>query len=277
MPKVSGWTPAAPRRSTPESGAARFELSGQLKTKMPEASDVTALPGGRFLVVGDQKDAAYIVDSEGNRKKLELPGLKNGKSQLEGVAYDPVRKQLFVSREEARELIRYDWDAMKKNDEPKYDKSIELKGDVSGGAKNKGVEGMVYVPAEVSPTGDPQLLLAKEGKPRELALVQDNGKGKPLPVKLEKEVLAVCRDFSAVALDPKTGNIFISSDESATVAQVKLSRDGDKVVGKLVQSFPLRDEKGKSIERVEGLTFNPKGDLFVLTENDGVLRQLSRK
>ncbi|MBL8912976.1 MAG: SdiA-regulated domain-containing protein [Archangium sp.] len=274
MPKVSGWTPAAPRRSTPETGAARFELSGALKTKMTEASDVTALPGGRFLVVGDKKDAAYIIDSEGSRKKLELPGLKNGKSQLEGVAYDPVKKNLFVVREEAGEVLRYEWDAMKKNDEPVLEKRIELK---NKGPSNKGVEGAAYLPADLSPTGDAQLLLTKEGKPRELLMMSDNGKGKPLPVKLEREVLAVCRDFSGAAVDPRTGNIFISSDESSTVAQVKLHRDGDKIIGKLVQSFPLRDEKGKSLDRVEGLTFNPKGDLFVLTENDGVLRQLSRK
>jgi hypothetical protein len=80
-----------------------------------------------------------------------------------------------------------------------------------------------------------------------------------------------------VTIDPRTGNAFISSDESATVAQVKLVRDGEKIIGKLVQSFPLRDEKGKALERVEGLTFNDRGDLFVLTENDGKLRQLSRK
>ena len=44
-----------------------------------------------------------------------------------------------------------------------------------------------------------------------------------------------------------------------------------------MQSFPLRDDKGKSLDRVEGLSFNEKGDLFVLTENDGKLHQLKRK
>jgi len=33
----------------------------------------------------------------------------------------------------------------------------------------------------------------------------------------------------------------------------------------------------QALERVEGLAFNDKGDLFVLTENDGDLRALSRK
>lgn len=273
MPAITGWSRTTTRRTAPETAAARFELSGSLKTGMTEASDVTALPGGRFLVVGDRKDSAVIVGADGKREKLELPGLKNGSSQLEGVAYDPVRKHLFVSREESRELLRYEWDA-KKSTAPVLEKRFELE---LGGARNKGVEGLSYLPGEVSPTGEPQLLLAKEGKPRELVIMGDGGKGKPLPVKLEREVLAVCRDFSAVAVDPRTGHLFVSSDESAAVAQVKLVRDGDKVLGKLVQSFPLRDDKGKPLQRVEGLSFNEKGDLFVLTENTGVLHQLSRK
>ena len=189
------------------------------------------------------------------------------------MTYDPVRHHLFVSREESRELLRYEWDASKKT-APVLEKTISLD---DSGPSNKGFEGIAYVPGEFSPTGEPQLLLAKEGSPRELSLMGDGGKGKPLPIKLEREVLAVCRDFSAVTVDPKTGHLFLSSDESATVAQIKMVRDGDKVIGKLVQSFPLRDEKGKTLERVEGLSFNEKGDLFVLTENDGKLHQLSRK
>ena len=242
---------------------------------MAEASDVAALPGGRFMVVGDKSDRVCIVGADGKRTDLELPGLKNGKSQLEGVAYDPVRHHLFVSREESRELLRYDWDANKKA-APVLEKRIDLDG--FKGPTNKGVEGLAYIPGDVSPTGEPQLLLAKEGKPRELVIIGDGGKAnKPLSVKLEREVLAVCRDFSAVTVDPRTGHLFLSSDESATVAQIKLVRDGDKVIGKLVQSFPLRDEKGKSLDRVEGLSFNEKGDLFVLTENNGKLHQLNRK
>ena len=250
------------------------EFADELNLDFPLLSDPdrkVALEYG--LVVGDKKNTAVIVDADGKRSELELPGLKNGKSQLEGVTYDPVRHHLFVSREESRELLRYEWDASKKT-APVLEKTISLD---DGGPSNKGFEGIAYVPGEFSPTGEPQLLLAKEGSPRELSLMGDGGKGKPLPIKLEREVLAVCRDFSAVTVDPKTGHLFLSSDESATVAQIKMVRDGDKVIGKLVQSFPLRDEKGKTLDRVEGLSFNEKGDLFVLTENDGKLHQLSRK
>jgi uncharacterized protein YjiK len=275
MPRISdvGFRPAAPRRAA-DSAPARFEAGAQVSTGMTEASDVAVLPGGRFIVVGDRRDAACIVDATGKKELLELPGLKNGKSQLEGVAYDPVRKHLFVSREESRELLRYEWDATKKGAVPVLEKTIDVS---AGGPSNKGIEGLAYLPQSVSPTGEPQLLLAKEGKPRELSLLGDGGKGKPLPIKLEKEVLAVCRDFSAATVDPRTGHLFVSSDESATVAQVRLVRDGDKVRGQLVQAIPMRSGKDKPLARIEGLTFNERGDLFVLTENDGKLHQLTRK
>jgi uncharacterized protein YjiK len=274
MTRVAAWSPTHSRRTAPENAAARFEVKGTLATKMPEASDVVALPGGRFLVVGDRKDFAVLVEPDGRRSALKLPGLPNGTSQLEGVAYDSVRHHLFVVREEKRALLRYEWNPDKKSP-PVLERRFEVE---CGGPKNKGIEGLAFIGADVSPTGTPQLLLAKEGKPRELTLVDDGGnaKGQALPIRLEKEVYAVCRDFSAVAVDPKTGHLFVSSDQSAAVAQIRLVRDGDKVVGKLVHSFPLRNEKGKPLRRVEGLTFNEKGDLFVLTENDGLLHHLGR-
>ncbi len=255
-------------------GAAQFEAARQTKTSVKEASDVVSLPGGMFLVVGDTADKVGVIDANGKLNKLKLPGLSNGPSQLEGAAYDPVRHQLMVSREENRQILRYDWNP-EKNDPPKLEKTFELKS-VKGPA-NKGIEGLAYLPGDFSPTGTPQLLAAHEGSPRELLLLGDGGGGKPVKIHLEDQVKSVCKDFSAVAVDPVTGNIFISSDESSTVAQIELKRDGDKIVGRLVQSFPLRDDKQKPLARVEGLTFNDKGDLFVLTENDGVMHKLNRK
>jgi uncharacterized protein YjiK len=279
MPRVvvGGWNIGSVKRPEQPSGtkAARFEVAERTKTNIKEASDVVALPGGRFLVVGDTSDKVGLMEADGSVSKLKLPHLPNGKpSQMEGVAYDPVKHNLFVSREENREVVRYDWDPDKKKD-PKYEKTIDLKH--MGGPDNKGVEGLTYLPGEFSPTGSAQLLAAKEGSPRELVLLDKGGGGKPQKIKLEDQVKSVCKDFSAVAVDPKTGNIFLSSDESSTVAQVELKRDGDKLVGRLVQSFPLRDNKDKPLARIEGLTFNEKGDLFVLTENDGVLMRLARK
>ncbi len=274
--RIAGWNiGAATNRGGTRNlarGAAKFEVAEKTKYPVKEASDVVALPGGKFLIVGDRADKVAIIDAEGKLTKLKLPGLPSGNSQLEGVAYDPVRHHLLVSREEKGEILRYEWDA-EKNAAPKLEKTFKLKLD---GPSNKGVEGLAYLSGELSPTGRPQLLAAHEGSPRELLLLGDGGGGKPMKVQLEDQVKSVCKDFSAVAVDPKTGNVFISSDESSTVAQIELKRQGDKIVGRLVQSFPLRDKKDKALERIEGLTFNDKGDLFVLTENDGALHKLKR-
>jgi uncharacterized protein YjiK len=261
------------RASVPAAEAARFELRGRITTKVAEASDVAALPGGRFVVVSDTSDTAQVVNVDGSLTPVKLPGIPDGDSQLEGVAYDPVRKHLLVVREEAHELRRYEWDPDSKRP-PKLEKVFSL--DYQG-PKNKGFEGIAYLRADQSPQKVPQLLLAKEGQPRELWLHDDGGRETKSKVELEKEVFTACKDFSAVAVDPLTGHIFISSDESATCVQVRLVRDGQKVRGELVQAFPLRDEAGKALKRVEGLTFDQDGNLYVLTENDGLLRRLKRR
>lgn len=272
--RVGSWGPtAAPQGRGPSTGRpAEFEPGKTVKLDIKEASDVVALPGGRFAVVGDRSDAVRLVEADGTVSKLRLPDLRNGKSQLEGVAFDPKRNHLFVVREESRTLLRYEWNP-ERDRPPRLEKAFDLD---PRGPKNKGIEGVAYLPAELSPTGNPQLLLAKEGQPRSLTLRDDGGGGKDLPVVLEAQVRSVCKDFSAVAVDPKTGHIFLSSDESSTVAQVRLVRDGDKVRGQLVQSIPLR-HGDKPLKRVEGLTFDAKGNLYVLTENDGALHRLNRK
>ena len=255
---------------------ARFEPSQRINTSAKEASDAVTLPDGRIAIVGDLSDKLKLIDLRGRETVIDLPKLKNGKSQLEGIAYDPVRKHLFVSREESRVLLRYEWDPAT-NEKPKFQKGYDVSKSFAGKERNKGVEGLAFLSAAFSPTCKAQLLIASEGNPKQLAMLDDGGGGKPTMITLEDQVKSACRDFSAVAVDPKSGNVFISSDESSVVVQLKLVRNGDKFTARLVSSIPLRDDKNKPLARVEGLTFNAKGDLYVLTENDGRLHELKRK
>ncbi len=255
--------------------APRFTLAQKIVTGVKEASDVVALPGGALLVVGDTSHSVGVIAADGSRRPLKLEGLpKHKASQFEGVAYDAVRHHLLLSREESREIWRYEWNPTKSKD-PKLERKFSYR--FLDGPKNKGLEGLVSVSGARSPTGRPALIGAKEGKPKELVFFDaDGGGGQPWPVKLDQEARAVCRDLSAIAIDPTTGNLFVSSDESATLAQLELVRTGDALEARLVQAFPMKDEKGKVLPRIEGLTFNERGDLFVLTENDGVLRKFVR-
>ena len=86
----------------------------------------------------------------------------------------------------------------------------------------------------------------------------------------------MCPDFSGLAVDPLTGRLFISSDKGSLVAEVALEGTGAHPRARLVQSFPLRDDRGKPLERVEGLTFDAAGNLHVLQENSRRLWRLDR-
>lgn len=276
--RVGGWGSIG-RVTTPAGGAsragevARFTPAEQVKVPVKEASDVAALPGGRLLIVGDTSDKVGLLGPDGKLSKIKLEGLK-GTSELEGVAYDPVHHNLFVSREEDRQVLRYDWNPDKKKD-PELKHTYDVKH--VGGPENKGLEGLTFLDGDKSPTGLPQLLAAKEGKPRELLMFDAAGGKKGTKIDLDPSLKDVCKDFSAIAVDPKSGDLFLSSDESSVVAQLHLQKKGDGVEAKLVQSFPVRDSKDKPLARIEGLAFNEKGDLFVLTENDGGLHKLARQ
>lgn len=269
-----GFFPSAPPASVSRGGPARFKSAAAdaIKTGLKEASDVTALPNGGFVVVGDLSDNIAIIDRDGDPVKVKLEGLKDGKSGLEAVAYSPRRGELFVASEEKNKILRYKFDPKKGT--AKLDKKFEVD---LGGAKNKGIEGMAWLSGEVSPTGRPQLLIAKEGDPKTLALLDEDGGGKPKLIDLDRALKDVAKDLSAVAVDPVTGHLFVSSDEASLVAEVKLKNKGGKLTAELVQALPLRDEHDDPLERVEGIAFDSKGNLHVLLENESRLLKLERK
>lgn len=117
-------------------------------------------------------------------------------------------------------------------------------------------------------------------------MFHDSGKGKPVRIAFERAVNEVCRDFTALAIDPLTGDLFLSSEhgraprlaqESAVVAQIHLEQTDKGIVGKLVRAFPVLGQNGETLKRVEGLSFDSSGNLYVLTENDGVMHRFDRR
>jgi uncharacterized protein YjiK len=269
--RVSG---SAALSSRGDVGPARFKpVDGAIVTGLKEASDVVALPDGRFLVVGDLSDSAALIGKNGRVERLKLEGVRNHHSGLEGVTYDPQKKRLFVASEEKGEILRYDWDAGS-GKAPRLDKTFEVKGFDD---KNKGIEGMAWLSGDASPTGTPKLLVVKEGQPRQLGLLDDKGGGKADLIELDDALKDVCKDFSGIASDPVSGHLFIASDESSVIAEVKLKKKHGKLTAELVQAIPLRDPDDKKIDRVEGLTFDARGNLFVCLENASKLIEYKRK
>ncbi len=268
----------------------RYEVSG-----IREASDLFPLPNGRFGAVSDTQDKLFIFNDEGKVKNtVDFPRLQNGSSQLEAATYDPVKKKLSVIREEARELLIYDFDASRPEDIDRRPKRVTLPpfgGDRS--RTNKGVEGMAFLPGDLSVTGRPQLIVVNEALPRKLFILETNGEAKgeekkidgkktrlPVEIDVAAEARKYCRDFSGVTVDPKTGDLFVSSDESHSVVQLKLVKDKNdknKFKAEYVAHFELKGSNGKPLERIEGIAFDAQGNLRLLSENNSKVYELKRE
>ena len=186
-------------RGAAATGPARFGSPEKAKLGIDGASDITALPGGKFAVVADRRDLLYLTDGKTVTAQLHLPGVKDGGSMMEGVAFDPENNHLYITREEKHELVRFEWNPAE-GKKPNYDKKFELS---DGGPTNKGFEGLAFMPASLSPTGQSMVVLAKESSPREILFRGSNGGGKDLRLELDDDAKKKCKDFSAVAVDPK--------------------------------------------------------------------------
>jgi len=241
-----------------------------MRVHVDEPSDVVALPDGRFVVVGDRSNEIAIVAWEGAHRTIALAAVDAAESGLEAVAYDARTRRLFVVSEERTTLLRYRLDVANAHAALEARTAIRL-GKRGGKHKNKGVEGMVFLPAALSPTKRAQLLIAKEDKPRMLALLDEDGTGDPVEIALDPEIKDVCADFSSLTVDPRSGHVIIGSDESAGAAAVTLRRTKRGVEARLVRALELSSKKGRSLERLEGLACTENGDLFVLLENARVL------
>ena len=78
-------------RGAPAIGPAKFGPPEKAKLDIVGASDITTLPGGKFAVVADRRDLLYLTDGQKVTDTLHLPNIKDGRSMMEGVAFDERR------------------------------------------------------------------------------------------------------------------------------------------------------------------------------------------
>lgn len=260
----------------------KLTVDRRLRVALDETSDVTFVAGahagepsgGAFLVVSDTDARAVLVEENGCQHLL-LEGVEPGESGLEAVTFDAAAGLLFSFVEEKRELLVHRWDGLARSG-PKLERRLSLE---LGKKENKGVEGMVHLAAEVSPTGRSGLLLANEDKPRRLFFLADSsgeGSEDPVSIEMDREILEACDDFSGLAWDATRKSVLVVSDESASLVELRLHAEGDAIAATCVEVFALEDEAGDALERVEGVAVDAAGAWWVLLENDRVLCRLRR-
>lgn len=254
---------ARPRRSAAELAV----VDARLPVDLPETSDVTHLGGGRFFVVSDRKARGAIVEPDGASTVIELPGIEGKRAGLEACAFDGASR-LWVLAEESRILFAYRWSgAAADAPAPLGQQQLPL-----GDVENKGVEGLVWLDAASSPTGQAGLLLANEGSPRAIYFLADAGELRPIAI--DAAILEACGDFSGLGYDAKAGTVLVVSDESSALVEARIERGARDARLSLVRARTLVDEDGKALERVEGVVVDAAHRTWVLLEDERALCRL---
>jgi uncharacterized protein YjiK len=238
-----------------------------LDIDLDEPSDLVALPGGAFLVVGDLSAHAEILRVGGPRQTFELPSIP-GKADLEAATYDPDTKMLYVVREKENALCQYTLDLTARPVGPKLFRKLPLK--VRPDKANSGIEGIAILPAVLAPDGRKHMLFAQEKQPMKLYISgAEPAAGKLQEIVLGAAITDALDDIDALAVNPKSGHVFALSEASSTIVELALRQTPNGTAADLVQIIDL-----KKAERAEGLCFNGRGELFVSLENDKIIARV---
>jgi uncharacterized protein YjiK len=258
----------AAREARGKEGAGRgggLRVLSEERTAAREASGVAAHPSGILLVVDDE---AGIFTHARGKGSVEVPIAEL--CGCEGVALDEAGTTLYVVSEDSRKVTAF---AVRAKGGSVTLGVPEQRGALPklGSKRNKGWEGLAVRPGWFEKDKRPRLVAVHEGKPRQVGIFPlddfDGGEILDLPV----EVDGALDDLSDVAVHPKSGHIFLLSDESSALVEVEVvtSRKGRALATVRVEPLPI--EGGL---KPEGICFDAAGDLWLVSEEDRMLRRL---
>lgn len=242
-----------------------LDVSDERKIAADEPSGVAVLPDGRIVVVDDERGLYEVTEGRGERIDLKNASKLDGP---EGITVSGDGKTIYVVSEDDAKVHAISVNRDGSFGEPE---SIGRLPDLDG-PDNKGWEGIAWLPARANPERRNRLALVHEGNPRRVGLfdpddLDDNPRLLSLPDDLKDEL----DDLSDIAVDPATGHLFLLSDESSKLAEVKLVRENGELALETVAVRKLPFAKGL---RPEGIAFDGEGNLLVVTEGDGKIRTL---
>ncbi len=206
---------------------------------------------------------------------------------LEGIAYDPDTHSLLVVSEDRRtvsELALEPGRASLKVGDPTKRKKL----DKLGGDKAHGWEGIALLPARLTPDRHARVLAVHERDPRGVAVLDRATLAMESFVPLPKDLAREADDLSDLTVDPRSGHLFLLSDESAAVLETIFEGALTGADGKSTPpaawslravartELPDPDKKQHRLQP-EGLAFDDKGDLWIVSEGDRSLRRLIRE
>jgi hypothetical protein len=223
------------------------------------ASAVAAIPGG-LLVVEDDKGIYRVA-----RGRVALwagrddhPAL----GDLDGLATDEAHRIAWAVAEEDGAVIALQ--VRGRSRRPRLIGHLPR----PGARKNKGFEGLAFMPPRLSPSRRASLVVVNEHKPRRVQLFALPSLMLTHDLKLPGTLKDLLDDLADVTVDPVTGALVLLSDQSQRIAVARI------VDGKLAPlgRFDLPLSRG---EKPEGLDFSSPSRLLVVMDDSPKLLEIA--
>ncbi len=223
------------------------------------ASAVAAIPGG-VLVVEDDEGIYRVA---GGRATLwagrdDHPAL----GDLEGLATDETRGIAWAIAEEDGAVIALQLRGRSRQP--------TLVGHLPrpGKRRNKGFEGLAFMPARQSPSRRASLVVVNEQKPRRVQLFALPALTLTHDLKLPGELKDLLDDLADVTIDPVTGALLLLSHESQRIAVAGIVDRKLALIGSY--DLPLSRK-----EKPEGLDFSSPSRLLVVMDDSAKLLEIA--
>jgi uncharacterized protein YjiK len=137
-----------------------------------------------------------------------------------------------------------------------------------GSRKNKGFEGLAFMPARLSPSRRASLVVVNESKPRRLQLYALPTLTLTHDLKLPGSLKDLLDDLADVTVDPVTGALLLLSDQSQRIAVAGIVDQRLALLG----SYDLPLARG---EKPEGLDFASPSRLLVVMDDSAKLLEIA--
>ena len=213
---------------------AMLESVAVYNVDIPETSDLSFGYSKEVLyTVSDRTAKVYKITTQGKvLSELSFTG-----SDLEGVCYAG-NQSLYVVEERLRTVVKLDLQGIKLE---KKAISVEINDD------NQGFEGITYA------TFNKHFYLLNEKNPGLLIETDENLNT------LTSYPLSFASDYSGICVDNVNQQLWIVSDESASVTKCTMK-------GELIESFRI------PVSNPEGIAFNPEtNQLFIISDSEARL------
>jgi uncharacterized protein YjiK len=225
-----------------------------------EASAITGLSSGSFIVVDDERGIFYL--NPNLEAELLLAAEQHSfLNDLEGVALSPDKKQIYFLSEKGGSISLAE---ISDSSGKIVLGTPQIIGNLPqiGEEPNKGWEGICTTVLDNRSI----LLAAHQEKPKAIAMFELPSLKLISMCKLPEELKNLLKNLSDICVDYRTGHILLLSGKSARVVEIK-AKISDQIDE--IDIISITNLKGNLSGRPEGLCFDSNERLVVVTDGAG--------